>query len=87
MDDPARIDFHDYEDINDLEEGRALGKEVTCPDLFAVIAHESVPGLIPTGFWPAADHIATNCTGRVLDSKLGGKFFGDLVFAPLRVVA
>jgi hypothetical protein len=87
VDDPPRADLHDHEDVGDREQRGVLGQEVAGPDLAGMVANEGAPGLVATGRRLAQDHVPTDRTGRMQGAELGGKLFGDLVFAPFGMIA
>src|SRR5262249_32911124 len=86
VDDTARGDLHDDEDVGYGERGGMLGQEVTRPQFPRVVADERPPALVTAGRASPRSHVGADRAPRVPDAEFRGEFLGDPVFAPLGVV-
>ena len=73
--------------VDNREKGCVWGEEVTSADLLGVVPNEGVSCLGLAGTIGAPDHVATDRARGVVESELGIELLGDLVFAPLWMVA
>jgi hypothetical protein len=51
-----------------------------------MVADKGAPGLVPTRHLTAWHHLAADGAGGVIDTRLGGEFFGNPVLAPLGMI-
>ena len=85
--DAPSFDFHDDENVDQLERCRYNNEEVSGNDGFGVIAHERHPSLTRVRrALRRLRHVTLNCAPRNLDTDLQQQFIGNSLLALGRIV-